>query len=176
MTALAHVALPPLMYVPTSRKVLSVVQATKSVGEVYLYSQELLVNDIFRQPFLDEITQKIINLSKETEVNFLHDEPFTPETYRDAREAHALLGQSIELLNFLNNADLNWNKFPLEVHPLVKAVRQLFNVLTKSFEHLSNRFEKMDAPSKDLAQSKYLRQVKGAERWALRPSVHKYVV
>jgi hypothetical protein len=176
MTALAHVALPPLMYVPTSRKVLSVVQTTKSVGEVYLNSQELGVKEIFKQPFLDEITQKIINLSKETEENFLHDEPFTPETYRDAREAHALLGQSIELLHFLNNAALNWHKFPLEVQPLVKGVKQLFTVLTKSYEHLSNRFVKMDAPSEALLQSKYLRQVTGAERWALRTSVHKYVV
>jgi hypothetical protein len=176
MTALAHVALPPLMYVPTSRKVLSVVQTTKSVGEVYLHSQELLIKEIFKQPFLDEITQKILNLSKETEENFLHDEPFTPETYRDARVAYELLGQSIELLHFLNKAELNWNKFPLEVHPLVKGVRQLFIVLTKSFEHLSNRFEKMDAPSEELVQSKYLRQVTGAERWTLRPSVHKYVV
>lgn len=176
MTALAHVALPPLMYVPTSRKVLSVVQTTKSVGEVYLFSQELLIKEIFRQPFLDEITEKILHLSVEAEKNFLYEAPFTPESYRDAREAHELLGQSIELLNFLNNAELNWNKFPLEVHPLVKAVKQLFWVLTKSYEHLSNRFEKMDTPSEALEQSKYLRQVTGAERWTLRPSVHQYVV
>jgi hypothetical protein len=176
MTALAHVALPPLMYVPTSRKVLSVVQTTKSVGEVYLHSQELVIKDIFKQPFLDEIKKNILNLSKETEKNFLHDEAFTTESYRDAREAHELLGQSIKLLNFLNNTDVNWEKLPLEIHPLVNAVRQLLGVLTKSYEHLSNRFEKMDTPSDDTVQSKYLRQVTGNERWALRPSVHQYVV
>lgn len=177
MTTFAHgAALPHMMYVPTSRKVLSVVQTTKSVGEVYLFSQELHIKEIFRQPFLDEITEKILNLSQETEGYFLHEEPFTPETYRDAREAHELLGQSIEQLHFLNNAELNLNKFPVEVHPLVKAVRQLFLVLTKSYEHLSNRFEKMDMLSEELEQSKYLRQVTGAERWALRPSVHQYVI
>jgi hypothetical protein len=176
MTALAHINLPPLMYLPTSRKVLSVVQTTKSVGEVYFNSQELLIKEIFRQPFLDEITQKVLNLSKETEEDFLHDEAFTPENYRDAREAHELLGQSIKLLNFLNNTNVKWDKLPLEVHPLVKAVKQLFEVLTKSYEHLSNRFAKMDAPSDEAMQSKYLRQISGDERWALRPSVHKYVV
>lgn len=176
MTASAHVALLPLMYVPTSRKILSVVQTTKSVGEVYLFSQELRIKDIFKQPFLDEITEKILSISQETEESFIKEESFTPETYRDAREAHELLSQSIELLHFLNNAELNLNKFSLEIHPLVKAVKQLFLVLTKSFEHLSNRFEKMDTPAEALEPSKYFRQVTSAERWALRPSVHQYVV
>jgi hypothetical protein len=160
----------------TSRKVWQVVEATKRVNDVYESTEVLLRATIFQQPFLKGITQQIVEVSKEVTNTFLNHAPFTTETYREAREAHELLGNCLEILTKLREMTTDWERFPKDYHPLLQAVRQMFQTLTECHAHLSNRFDEMDAVQSDVTQSKYLRRVKGSERWNSRPSVYEYQV
>jgi urease gamma subunit len=166
----------PIDCAVTSHKVWEVVEATKRVNDVYQNTQVILRQYIFQQQFLNSVTQQIVEVQAEAEASFLNSTPFTTETYREAREAHELLGKSLEMLQTLSAIDINLEKLPQDYHPLVKAVRQLFQTLTQCHAHLSTRFDEMDAMQPNVTQSKYLRRVTGAERWNSRPSVYEYQV
>lgn len=177
MTAAVPVAFSqPMVCATTSRKVWQVVQTTKSVNDVYQNTQVLLRQYIFQQQFLKNVTTQVLDASKEAEISLLNNRAFTTETYREAREAHELLGKCLEVLKILSTADINWFKLPQDFHPLVHAVRQLFLTLTKCHAHLAARFAEMDKMPANVNPSKYLSRETSAERWASRPSVYTYQV
>jgi hypothetical protein len=177
MTAALPVSLLlPIDCAVTSHKVWEVVEATKRVNDVYQNTQVVLRQHIFQQQFLASVTQQIVDVEAEAEASFLNETAFTTETYRAAREAHGLLGKSLELLKTLNAVGVNLGKLPQGYHPLVKALRQLFQTLTDCHAHLSARFDEMDKVQKGVTPSKYLQRVTGAERWRSRPSVYEYQV
>jgi hypothetical protein len=166
----------PMDCAVTSHKVREVVEATKRVNDVYQNTQAVLRQNIFQQQFLNSVTLQIVEVQAEAEASFLNSLPFTTETYRDAREAHELLGKSLEMLQTLSAIDVNLEKLPKDYHGLVKAIRQLFQTLTQCHAHLSARFDVMDTSKPNVTQSKYLRRETGAERWNSRPSVYEYQV
>jgi hypothetical protein len=177
MTAALPVSLLlPLDCAVTSHKVWEVVEATKRVNDVYQNTQAVLRQHIFQQQFLASVTQQIVDVQAEAEASFLNDTAFTTETYRAAREAHELLGKSLELLKTLSTMAINLEKLPTDYHPLVEAVRQLFQTLTECHAHLTARFDEMDKIPEGVTQSRYLQRVTGAERWRSRPSVYEYQV
>lgn len=176
----------PQMYLNTSHRVNNVVRTTESVNNFYAQSKPLQFGQqtkvvslnvrIFDVTFINNLTQEIKDVSKTAQETFLNNEPFTPKTYRDAREAHAGLSKNIETLILLSDTNPDLSMIPNEAHDLVRAMKELFVILNKCHKHLSNRFDELDKRGADAPPSKYLRRVTGKERWNLRPSVYEYQV
>lgn len=187
MTATAFLPTSPRqMYSNTSHRVENVVQTTEHVRNFYAQaaiteresSFKVHINStrIFDETFINNLTKEIKDLCKLAQEIFLNNEPFTPKTYRDAREAHEDLSKSIEVLRDLSETKLDLTVIPLEIHVLVKAIREFFIILNKCQRHLSVRFDELDKPNLAVKPSKYLRRVTGKERWDLRPNAYEYQV
>lgn len=174
------------MYRYTSQKVQDVVQKTKQVENFYaqtaiaeqethavVYISSMRVFDV---DYIHKLTQEVKEASTKSQLIFLNDDLFTPKTYRDARDAHEGLNKSLTILNILSEAKYDLSRTPLEIHNLVKAIRELFIVLKRCHKHLSARFDALDKPNPVVKPSKYLRRVTGKQRWDLRPNTYEYQI
>jgi hypothetical protein len=174
------------MYSNTSLRVETVVQKTERVGRFYiapttsetkpLIKNTIKTDRVFDIAFIESLTQECKDLGKLTQLIFLNDDPFTPKSYREAREAHEVLTKSMDTLKELKEIKLDITSSPFEIQAFVKAVREFAIILNKCHKHLSNRFDALDKRGADAQPSKYLRRVTGSERWNLRPSVYEYQV